>query len=147
MLDAEENVVLPLSIAGERPEQAWVEELLGKVGLERRRHHRPSELSGGEQQRVAIARALVTRPTILLADEPTGNLDSKTGGEILQLMRDSVDSYGQTTVMVTHDPRAASIADRILFIADGQIVKQLTGATPGEVLTVMGDISGEAPAA
>ncbi len=147
MLDAEENIVLPLSIAGERPEQAWVEELLGKVGLERRRHHRPSELSGGEQQRVAIARALVTRPTILLADEPTGNLDSKTGGEILQLMRDSVDSYGQTTVMVTHDPRAAAIADRILFIADGRIVKQLTGATPGEVLTVMGDISGEAPAA
>ncbi len=147
MLNAEENIVLPLSIAGERPEQAWVQELLDKVGLDRRRHHRPSELSGGEQQRVAIARALVTRPTILLADEPTGNLDSKTGGEILQLMRDSVDSYGQTTVMVTHDPRAASIADRILFIADGRIVKQLTGATPAEVLNVMGDISGEAPAA
>ncbi len=141
MLDAEENVVLPLSIAGERPEQAWVEELLGKVGLERRRHHRPSELSGGEQQRVAIARALVTRPTILLADEPTGNLDSKTGGEILDLMRASVDSYGQTTVMVTHDPRAAAIADRILFIADGQIVKQLTGASAGEVVTVMSELS------
>ncbi len=147
MLNAEENVVLPLSIAGERPEQAWVEELLGKVGLQQRRHHRPSELSGGEQQRVAIARALITRPTILLADEPTGNLDSKTGGEILQLMRDSVDSYGQTTVMVTHDARAAAIADRVLFIADGRIVKQLTGATPAEVLTVMGDISGEAPTA
>jgi putative ABC transport system ATP-binding protein len=141
MLDAEENVVLPLSIAGERPEQAWVDELLGKVGLDRRRHHRPAELSGGEQQRVAIARALITRPTILLADEPTGNLDSKTGGEILDLMRASVDSYEQTTVMVTHDPRAAAIADRILFIADGQIVKQLTGASAGEVVTVMSELA------
>jgi putative ABC transport system ATP-binding protein len=141
MLNAEENVVLPLSIAGERPEQAWVQELLSKVGLVRRRHHRPSELSGGEQQRVAVARALITRPTILLADEPTGNLDSKTGEEILQLMRDSVDSYGQTTVMVTHDPRAAAIADRILFIADGQIVKQLTGASAGEVVAVMSELS------
>ena len=141
MLDAEENMVLPLSIAGERPDRAWVAELMSKVGLEARRHHRPSELSGGEQQRVAIARALVTRPTILLADEPTGNLDSKTGGEILELMRESVDAYGQTTVMVTHDPRAASIADRILFIADGLIVKELVGATATEVLTVMGGLS------
>jgi putative ABC transport system ATP-binding protein len=142
MLDAEENVVLPLSIAGERPEEAWVAELLSKVGLAARRSHRPAELSGGEQQRVAIARALVTRPTILLADEPTGNLDSKTGGEILELMRESVDAYGQTTVMVTHDPRAASIADRILFIADGLIVKELVGGTAAEVLTVMGGLSG-----
>jgi putative ABC transport system ATP-binding protein len=142
MLDAEENMVLPLSIAGERPDRAWVAELMSKVGLEARRHHRPSELSGGEQQRVAIARALVTRPTILLADEPTGNLDSKTGGEILELMRESVDAYGQTTVMVTHDPRAASIADRILFIADGLIVKELVGGTAAEVLTVMGGLSG-----
>jgi putative ABC transport system ATP-binding protein len=141
MLDAEENVLLPVSIAGERPDRDWVAELLSRVGLEQRRSHRPSELSGGEQQRVAIARALVTRPTILLADEPTGNLDSKTGGEILQLMRASVDSYEQTTVMVTHDPRAAAIADRILFIADGQIVKQLTGATSAEVLAVMGELS------
>ena len=141
MLDAEENVVLPLSIAGEKPEKAWVDELMAKVGLEARRSHRPSELSGGEQQRVAIARALVTRPTILLADEPTGNLDSKTGGEILELMRESVDAYGQTTVMVTHDPRAASIADRILFIADGLIVKELVGATAADVLTVMGTLS------
>ena len=141
MLDAEENMVLPLSIAGERPDRAWVAELMSKVGLEARRHHRPSELSGGEQQRVAIARALVTRPTILLADEPTGNLDSKTGGEILELMRESVDAYGQTTVMVTHDPRAASIADRILFIADGLIVKELVGGTAAEVLTVMGGLS------
>src|SRR5271166_399798 len=141
MLDAEENVVLPLSIAGEKPDAPWVEELMAKVGLTGRRRHRPSELSGGEQQRVAIARALVTRPTILLADEPTGNLDSKTGGEILELMRESVDAYGQTTVMVTHDPRAASIADRILFIADGLIVKELVGATAAEVLTMMGGLS------
>ena len=141
MLDAEENIVLPLSIAGEKPDGEWVEELISKVGLAGRRSHRPSELSGGEQQRVAIARALVTRPTILLADEPTGNLDSKTGEEILALMRDSVDAYGQTTIMVTHDPRAAAIADRILFIADGQIVKQLTGASAGEVVTVMSELS------
>jgi putative ABC transport system ATP-binding protein len=114
---------------------------MSKVGLAGRRSHRPSELSGGEQQRVAIARALITRPTILLADEPTGNLDSKTGGEILELMRESVDAYGQTTVMVTHDPRAASIADRILFIADGLIVKELVGGTAAEVLTVMGGLS------
>jgi putative ABC transport system ATP-binding protein len=141
MLDAEENVTLPLSIAGEKPDSAWVEELMSKVGLTGRRSHRPSELSGGEQQRVAIARALVTRPTILLADEPTGNLDSKTGEEILALMRDSVDAFGQTTIMVTHDPRAAAIADRILFIADGQIVKELAGANPAEVLAVMGELS------
>jgi putative ABC transport system ATP-binding protein len=141
MLDAEENVVLPLSIAGEKPDRAWVEELMSKVGLQGRRGHRPSELSGGEQQRVAIARALVTRPTILLADEPTGNLDSKTGQEILELIRESVDAYDQTTIMVTHDPRAASIADRILFIADGQIVKELAGVNAAEVLTVMGELS------
>ena len=141
MLDVEENIVLPLSIAGEKPDKAWVDELLEKVGLTARRRHLPSELSGGEQQRVAIARSLVTRPTILLADEPTGNLDSATSGGILQLMRDSVETYGQTTVMVTHDPRAASIADRILFIADGLIVKELVGGTPAEVLTVMGEIS------
>ena len=141
MLDVEENIVLPISISGEKPDKAWVEELLEKVGLTARRRHLPSELSGGEQQRVAIARSLVTRPTILLADEPTGNLDSATSGGILQLMRDSVEAYGQTTVMVTHDPRAASIADRILFIADGLIVKELVGGSPAEVLTVMGEIS------
>jgi putative ABC transport system ATP-binding protein len=141
MLDVEENVLLPVSIAGEKPDKAWLDELLDRVGLGARRRHVPSELSGGEQQRVAIARALITRPTILLADEPTGNLDSATSGGILQLMRDSVDSYGQTTVMVTHDPRAASIADRILFIADGLIVKELIGGSPAEVLAVMGEIS------
>jgi putative ABC transport system ATP-binding protein len=140
MLDAEENVVLPLSIAGEKPDRQWLDELLGKMGLDQRRSHRPSELSGGQQQRVAIARSLVTRPTILFADEPTGNLDSKTGGEILELMRDSVDSYGQTTVMVTHEPRAASIADRILFLADGLIVKELHSTSAAEVVQVMSEL-------
>jgi putative ABC transport system ATP-binding protein len=140
MLDAEENVVLPLSIAGEKPERAWLDSLLTQMGLADRRSHRPSELSGGQQQRVAIARALVTRPTILFADEPTGNLDSKTGGEILELMRESTDSYGQTTVMVTHEARAAAIADRILFIADGLIVKELREATAADVLAVMSDL-------
>jgi putative ABC transport system ATP-binding protein len=140
MLTAEENVVLPLTIAGEKPDKAWLEELLAKTGLTNRRHHRPSELSGGQQQRVAIARALVTKPTIVFADEPTGNLDSKTSGEILELMRDSVDSYGQTTVMVTHEARAAAIADRILFLADGLIVKELTDATAAEVLAVMNSL-------
>jgi putative ABC transport system ATP-binding protein len=137
MLTAEENVVLPLAIAGEKPEKNWLDELLGKTGLSDRRSHRPSELSGGQQQRVAIARALITRPTILFADEPTGNLDSKTGGEILELLRDSVTAYGQTTVMVTHEARAAAIADRILFLADGLIVKELTSTSPAEVLEVM----------
>ena len=141
MLSAEENVTLPLSIAGDKPEREWLDELLGQTGLKDRRSHRPSELSGGQQQRVAIARALITRPTILFADEPTGNLDSKTGGEILELMRRSVDTYGQTTVMVTHEARAAAIADRILFLADGQIVKELTDATAGDVLEVMSTLS------
>jgi putative ABC transport system ATP-binding protein len=141
MLDAEENVVLPLSIAGEKPDKGWLDELLGKTGLSDRRAHRPSELSGGQQQRVALARALVTKPTILFADEPTGNLDSKTGGEILELLRDSVDTYGQTTVMVTHEARAASIADRILFLADGLIVKELRDASAEDVLAVMTSLS------
>jgi putative ABC transport system ATP-binding protein len=137
MLDAEENVVLPLSIAGEKPDRAWLDGLLEQMGLADRRRHRPSELSGGQQQRVAIARSLVTRPTILFADEPTGNLDSKTSGEILELLRDSVNAYGQTMVMVTHEPRAAAIADRVLFLADGLIVRELRGATAAEVLDVM----------
>jgi putative ABC transport system ATP-binding protein len=140
MLTAEENVVLPLSIASTKPEGTWLEELLDATGLADRRLHRPSELSGGQQQRVAIARALVSRPTILFADEPTGNLDSRTGGEILELLRHSVTTYGQTTVMVTHEARAASIADRILFLADGLIVKELKSATPAQVLEVMSSL-------
>jgi putative ABC transport system ATP-binding protein len=140
MLTAEENVVLPLSIAGEKPEPQWLEELLESTGLSDRRKHRPSELSGGQQQRVALARALISRPTILFADEPTGNLDSKTGGEILDLLRHSVTTYGQTTVMVTHEARAASIADRILFLADGLIVKELKDANAAQVLEVMSSL-------
>jgi putative ABC transport system ATP-binding protein len=141
MLTAEENVILPLSIAGEKPDQRWLDELLDQTGLLDRRSHRPSELSGGQQQRVALARALVSRPTILFADEPTGNLDSKTGGEILELLRNSVNAYGQTTVMVTHEPRAAAIADRVLFLADGLIVQERRGATAAEVLEVMSTLS------
>jgi putative ABC transport system ATP-binding protein len=141
MLTAEENVLLPLTIAGEKPKQAWREELIRKVGLEDRREHRPAELSGGQQQRVAIARALVSRPTVVFADEPTGNLDSTTSGEILELMRDSVDSLGQTTVMVTHDPRAAAIADRILFLADGCIVRDMPRAEPSDVIAAMDELS------
>jgi putative ABC transport system ATP-binding protein len=137
MLTAEENVVLPLSIAGEKADKAWLDQLLGKTGLKDRKTHRPSELSGGQQQRVAIARALVSRPSIVFADEPTGNLDSKTSGEILTLMRDSVDSFGQTTVMVTHDARAAAIADRVLFLADGKIVQESSDITAEDVVRVM----------
>jgi putative ABC transport system ATP-binding protein len=140
MLDAEENVVLPLSIAGRSPEEAWLRELLSRMGLAERARHRPSELSGGEQQRVAIARALVSRPTILFADEPTGNLDSRTGGEILDLLRDLVTSYGQTSVIVTHEPRAAAIADRILFLADGLIVNELQEADAADVLAGMNEL-------
>jgi putative ABC transport system ATP-binding protein len=141
MLTAEENILLPLTIAGEKPEPAWREELLKKVGLADRRSHRPAELSGGQQQRVAIARALVSRPTVVFADEPTGNLDSKTSAEILELMRESVDSYGQTTVMVTHDPRAAAIADRILFLGDGLIVKDLGSAGEHDVIVAMEELT------
>jgi putative ABC transport system ATP-binding protein len=142
MLSAEENIVLPLSIAGEKPDRAWLEELLDRTGIADRRKHRPAELSGGQQQRVAIARALITRPTIVFADEPTGNLDSRTSGEILTLVRDSVDSYGQTTVMVNHDVRAATIADRILFLADGRIVKDLGPSSSREVLAALEEVAG-----
>ena len=137
MLTAEENVLLPLTIAGEKPDPAFFETLLNNVGLADRRKHRPSELSGGQQQRVAIARALVSRPTVIFADEPTGNLDSKTGSEILDLLRHSVEEYGQTTVMVTHEPRAAAIADRVLFLADGRIVKELPRSTQPEILAAL----------
>ena len=141
MLTAEENIVLPLSLAGEKPEKEFFENLMDKVGLNDRRTHRPAELSGGQQQRVAIARALVSRPTVVFADEPTGNLDSKTGAEILDLLRSSVRDYGQTLVMVTHDSRAAATADRILFLADGAIVKELHGADEHEVLTAIEQIT------
>jgi putative ABC transport system ATP-binding protein len=137
MLTAEENVLLPETIAGVKPDRRWMDELMARTGIADRRTHRPSELSGGQQQRVAIARALVTRPTIVFADEPTGNLDLKTSGEILELLRSSADEFNQTIVMVTHEARAASIADRILFLADGLIVKELTDATQGDVLEVM----------
>jgi putative ABC transport system ATP-binding protein len=134
MLTARENVLLPLSIAGTKPEPGWFDELIGRVGLADRLVHRPSELSGGQQQRVAIARALVSRPTVVFADEPTGNLDSTTSGEILALMRASVDDYGQTTVMVTHDANAAAMADRVLFLADGQIVEELPRSSSRDIL-------------
>jgi putative ABC transport system ATP-binding protein len=140
MLTAKENITLPLTLAGEKPDVGWVEEVVDDVGLSDRLEHRPAELSGGQQQRVAIARALVSKPTVLFADEPTGNLDSATGQEILQLIRESVDNRGQTTVMVTHDPRAASTADRILFLDDGLIVREMQGATAHDVVTTMEEI-------
>jgi putative ABC transport system ATP-binding protein len=141
MLTAAENIVLPLKLAGSKPDPAWLAELVAQVGLGDRLGHRPSELSGGQQQRVAVARALVSRPSVMFADEPTGNLDSTTSGEILALLRDSVDNLGQTTVMVTHDARAASIADRILFLADGVIVKDMTGATTSEIIAEMDELT------
>ena len=141
MLTAEENITLPLSIAGEKPEREWFRELIDKVGLTDRLTHRPAELSGGQQQRVAIARALVSTPTVVFADEPTGNLDSATSGEILELMRDSVDVLGQTTVMVTHDARAAAIADRILFLDDGLIVRDLGRSEQHDVLAAMEELA------
>jgi putative ABC transport system ATP-binding protein len=142
MLTAEENVLLPLTIAGEKPDPAWRDQLLKTVGLDDRREHRPAELSGGQQQRVAIARALISKPTVVFADEPTGNLDSKTGGEILELLRQSVEEMGQTTVMVTHDPRAAAIADRILFLADGHIVEDLGASSAHDILATLERVSG-----
>ena len=140
MLTAEENIKLPLSVAGTDVDPAWFEQLVAKVGLTQRLNHRPSELSGGQQQRVAVARSLVSRPTVVFADEPTGNLDSRSSDEILKLLRDCCDSYGQTIVMVTHDPRAAAIADRILYIADGRIVVDQKGATAAEVLQTMNEL-------
>jgi putative ABC transport system ATP-binding protein len=142
MLNAEENIRLPLTLAGEKPDQEFFDDLIEKVGLGDRLSHRPSELSGGQQQRVAIARALVTRPTVVFADEPTGNLDSKTGAEILELLRNSVIDYGQTLVMVTHDPVAASHADRVLFLADGRIVRDAGRLAPAEISAAITEISG-----
>jgi putative ABC transport system ATP-binding protein len=137
MLTAAENIVLPLKLAGNKPDADWLAELIDTVGLSDRLTHRPSELSGGQQQRVAVARALVSRPSVMFADEPTGNLDSTTSGEILTLLRDSVDALGQTTVMVTHDAHAAAIADRIVFLADGHIVRDLGPSTAHEILATL----------
>jgi putative ABC transport system ATP-binding protein len=134
MLTAEENVLLPLKLAGESPDRAWVDEVIDKVGLSDRRKHRPAELSGGQTQRVAIARALVTRPTIVFADEPTGNLDSKSGGEILELLRSSAEELGQTILTVTHEPRVSAVADRILVLADGTIVEELGHVSAAELV-------------
>jgi putative ABC transport system ATP-binding protein len=139
-LTAEENILLPSRIAGRKVEDAVLEALLERVGLTERRDHKPSELSGGQQQRVAVARALVSRPTILFADEPTGNLDSRSGAEILGLLRETVDSDGQTILMVTHDPRAAAQADRVLFLADGEIVRDLVSPDEAEILAAIGEL-------
>jgi putative ABC transport system ATP-binding protein len=141
MLDAEENIRLPLTIAGEKADPEFFENLLKRVGLTDRRSHRPAELSGGQQQRVAIARALVSQPTVVFADEPTGNLDSKTGAEILELLRASAEELNQTMVMVTHDANAATIADRVLFLADGVIVEDLSRSSAADILAAMTRIS------
>ena len=136
-LTARENVMLPQSLAGTRPDQDWVDAVIGTMGLASRLSHRPAQLSGGQQQRVAVARALVGRPQVIFADEPTGNLDSKSGSELLGLLREAVDEFGQTVVMVTHDPVAAGHADSVVFLADGRLVGQLDGPTPQRVLDQM----------
>ncbi|RZT07363.1 putative ABC transport system ATP-binding protein [Kribbella sp. VKM Ac-2569] len=137
MLSARDNIVLPLTIAGAKVDPEFFDNLVERVGLADRLEHRPAELSGGQQQRVAIARALVSRPTVVFADEPTGNLDSRTSGEILDLMRSSVETYGQTTVMVTHDAKAAAMADRVLYLADGEIVKETGRSSQHEILQII----------
>ncbi|GAB3189812.1 putative ABC transport system ATP-binding protein [Micromonospora palomenae] len=136
-LTAQENILLPLSIAGRKPEQAWYDTVIDTVGLRDRLGHRPAQLSGGQQQRVACARALVARPEVIFADEPTGNLDSRSGAEVLNFLRNSVRQHGQTIVMVTHDPTAAAYADRVIFLADGQIVSELIEPTADTVLDTM----------
>ncbi|MGC9669934.1 ABC transporter ATP-binding protein [Planosporangium sp. 12N6] len=136
-LTAEENILLPLSIAGRKPDRQWFDTVIDTVGLRDRLRHRPTQLSGGQQQRVACARALVSRPEVIFADEPTGNLDSRSGAEVLSFLRNSVREFGQTIVMVTHDANAASYADRVIFLADGQIVTGLTAPTADAVLDTM----------
>ena len=136
-LTAAENITLPLALAGRRPDPAWFDRVVDVVGLRDRLGHRPSQLSGGQQQRVAAARALLTRPEIIFADEPTGNLDSRTGGELLSFMRRAVDEFGQTIVMVTHDPKAAAAADRVVFLADGRVVDDLYEPTVRRVINRM----------
>jgi len=140
MLSAEENILLPLSIAGEKPEPDWYQDLIRSVGLGDRLHHRPSELSGGQQQRVAIARALVSRPSVIFADEPTGNLDSKSGGGVLDLLRKSVDEFGQTVVIVTHDPKVAAYADRVIVLADGQVAADRKVEGEDDVIGLMREL-------
>ena len=137
VLTAEENIVLPLRIAGEEIDQGWLERLLAAVGIDDRRHHRPSELSGGQQQRVALARALMSRPSVVFADEPTGNLDSQATEVILAMLRRAVDDFGQTIVMVTHDPLAAAHADRVLFLHDGLVVREADRLSAAEILDAM----------
>jgi putative ABC transport system ATP-binding protein len=134
VLTAEENITLPVTIGGGEPDREWLATLLDTMGIEKRRRHRPSEMSGGEQQRVAVARALISRPAVLFADEPTGNLDSAASDEILELLRHAVDEFGQTIVMVTHEAAAAAIADRLLFLADGRIVDDLRGMSVEGIL-------------
>jgi putative ABC transport system ATP-binding protein len=141
MLTAEENILLPLRLAGESIDRSWADQIIDQVGLGDRRKHRPAELSGGQQQRVAIARALASRPAVLFADEPTGNLDSTTSGEILHLLREMVTTYGQTMVMVTHDANAAAMADRVLFLADGLIVRDQGRSDASDVLVAMAEVS------
>jgi putative ABC transport system ATP-binding protein len=137
VLTAEENLVLPLSIAGRKPDSAWLDQLIRTVGLEDRRTHRPSELSGGQQQRVAVARALVSKPAVVFADEPTGNLDSKASADVLRLLRQAVDEFGQTVIMVTHDPAAAAHADRLITLRDGRIVHDDTPGSADDVIELM----------
>ncbi len=140
VLTAEENLVLPLSIAGRKPDAAWVDRLVRTVGLEDRRTHRPAELSGGQQQRVAVARALVSKPSVVFADEPTGNLDSKASGEVLRLLRGAVDEFGQTVIMVTHDPAAAAHADRLITLRDGRIVHDDLPGSADDVIELLKQI-------
>ena len=141
-LSAKENIILPMTLAGRRPDRDWVDHVVDTVGLRTRLHHRPSELSGGQQQRVAVARALASKPALIFADEPTGNLDSRTGAEILAFMRHAVDALGQTIVMVTHDPVAASHADTVLFLADGRIVDAMAAPSADRVLDRMKQFRG-----
>jgi putative ABC transport system ATP-binding protein len=140
VLTAEENVVLPLSIAGRKPDREWLERLIRTIGLEDRRTHRPAELSGGQQQRVAIARALVSKPAVVFADEPTGNLDSKASEDVLRLLRQAVDEFGQTVIMVTHDPAAAAHADRLITLRDGKLVHDAAPGSTDEVIELMKQI-------
>ena len=141
VLTAEENIVLPLSIAGRDPDKAWVDQLIETIGLGDRRTHRPSQLSGGQQQRVAIARALASKPAVIFADEPTGNLDSKASDSILELLRRAVDEFGQTVVMVTHDAHAASFADQLVVLVDGQVVEDREAPSADEILDVMKSVA------